>query len=908
MQRYLFIPFFIFFTGGIVALQAQRLSYKQGEMIIQLQKGTDGKEFANKQQRYRGKLTYLEPRDLLSSSLNIWKFKFDFAAVHDRNFLFQIQKDPKVVGAQFNHFVQLRSTTPNDNFFEEQWHYINNGQSGGAMGADLDIDLAWDLTTGGLTAAGDTIVVCVIDNGQDIDHEDFEDNLWINYAEIPGNGIDDDGNGYTDDYRGWHTGKGTDEIDDANFHGTPVSGIIGAKGNNGLGVAGINWDIKLMIVTAGFFGQSADEAQLIEAYNYALVQRKRYNETEGREGAFVVATNSSFGIARANPAEFSVWCGLFDELGKEGILGPSATADTNIDVDMEGDVPTGCSSDFVISVTNVDDNAAKVNNAGFGAQSIDLGAFGGRRFENSAIWTTSEDNSYDYFDGTSASTPMVSGAIALLYAAPCSSISTLAKADPPAAALLVKQYILDGVVPNPTLDGITLTGGHLNINNSMQLLMQNCSDCIASTSIEVENTKDVEVTVNWNTNPTIKRTDLRWKKIEAVEWNEVDSISAPYILKGLTPCTAYELQLREFCEAEALDFSESINFQTEGCCAAPAQVTFEIIEENLVLVSWPEVFGAVNYDFRYRELDSQSWLGRTSFGTNFLMNNLDSCTTYEVQIAVSCDGADNFGAFSEAFMVTTLGCGSCLEAEYCEPNNVDSSEEWIAMVKIDEFENRSQSDGGYGDFTGLSLELEQGRNYEFTVEPGFAPGISRSQYTQLWMDLDQNGSFTTNERLYASVDPSNEAVNISMFIPEGTKLGRTRLRIGMHLQNGVSACSFASNQFGEFEDYCVDIIERRTTSVNNAAVEGLVFNVYPNPASPEEVTLQTQFSQPLRDYYLEWIRSDGTFIRSIPGKNHPANVLQSQRLDISDFVQGIYFLRLRSNGRKTLVKKVIVTK
>ena len=885
---------------GLISLQAQKLDLVQGDLIVQLSSGKDIRNFIQTHSRYRGKPTTLQLEDLLSKPLNIWKLNFDFAAIHDRNFLNQIQKDPTVIAAQFNHLVDLRSTQPNDPQFDSQWFHLNTEQDG----IDLDSDLAWDITTGGLTPDGDTIVVCIIDNGQDLSHEDFGDNLWINHAEIPNNNIDDDNNGYLDDYRGWHTGLKNDNIDDVNNHGTPVSGIIGAKGNNNLGVSGVNWNVKLMTITAGFFGQSFDEAQIIQAYNYALIQRQRYNESNGQEGAFVVAVNSSFGIGQASASEFPVWCGLFEELGAQGILGPVAADDRNgvYDVELFGDVPAVCTSDFVIGVNSVDRDGDIMNFA-FGDKSIDLAAFG------SSIWTTDAGNSYRSFAGTSASAPMVAGAIALLYSAPCKSLITLAKADPPVAALLVKQYIMQGAIANQSLEGKTLTGGYLNLNNSLQLILENCLDCIPSSSITTMDIDDQSALIQWNDNPTILKTDLRWRAMDTEDWIIEENVTPPLKIEGLLPCSAYEFQLQDSCEANLLDYSPTYNFQTLGCCAPPTQVTFGIIEEDLALIQWPEEFGAEAYEFRYRELGDSEWMTRVTFNNNFGITRLDTCTTYQVQIAISCDGSDVFTGVSQNFTFTTLGCGSCLEAEYCLPDRVNASEEWIAMVKVNEFENLSQSDNGYGDYTDLSLELERGKEHEFVLETGKASGINRSHYAQIWIDLDQDGFFASSELLYESDNPSSEPTTAFINLPDNIKLGKTRLRVSSLLNSGIGACSFSSNQFGEFEDYCIDIIEKQITSIDPTQEQDLLFNLYPNPISFDgEITLNTQFKKALKEYSIEWMNSSGTIIKSHTFQNHPSNIIVSRKFDLSDFQQGIYFLRFRSIDRKSIVRKVIIVK
>ena len=183
--------------------------------------------------------------------------------------------------AQFNHEVQNRAL-PNDPSIGSQWHHVDGSDN------DIDSDLAWDITTGGQTSNGDEIVVCVIEGGgANYNHPDLIANHWTNTAEIDNNGIDDDGNGYIDDFNGWNPVSDNDNVGNAN-HGTAVSGMIGAKGNNNNGGAGVNWDVKIMQVDLG----SLTEANVIESYSYPLTMRERYNASNGAEGAFVVATNA----------------------------------------------------------------------------------------------------------------------------------------------------------------------------------------------------------------------------------------------------------------------------------------------------------------------------------------------------------------------------------------------------------------------------------------------------------------------------------------------------------------------------------------------------------------------------------------------------------------------------------------
>jgi hypothetical protein len=406
--------------------------------------------------------------------MNIWLFSFELNRANDIMLLNEIRKHPSVAIAQFNHYVSERSVFPNDSLFSSQWSMHNTGQTvngvTGTPDADIDAPEAWDLTTSGLTAAGDTIVVAVIDGGFYLNHVDLK--FWINHHEIPNNGIDDDNNGYIDDVNGWNAYNNNGNVTASGTHGTHVSGTAGALGNNLRGVAGVNWNIRIMAIQ----GSSGTEAVVLRAYGYALKLRRVYDQTNGIRGAFVVSTNSSFGVDYGQPANYPLWCAFYDSLGSAGILSACATANLNINVDVAGDIPTACPSDWMVSVTNTTSTDAKNSGAAYGLITIDLGAPG------TNIRSTTTTTSYGFSTGTSMATPHVAGAIAFMYAvAPLNWLQQY-KLNPAPYALQVKQRILQGVDPKPSLQNITVSGGRLNLYNSA-LLMQNITSISPSTEI-----------------------------------------------------------------------------------------------------------------------------------------------------------------------------------------------------------------------------------------------------------------------------------------------------------------------------------------------------------------------------------------------------------------------------------------
>ncbi len=432
-----------------------------GEIIVQFQNHVEGKVFLNNLKSESLTFSNLKIKEQISKKWNIFLLQYDDARMDKYSIMDELQNQPEIKRVEFNYMLEFRDSVPNDPLFDTQWDM-----------QIIEAPFVWGVNPGGETINGDEIVVAVLDKGFELDHPDLVDQIWKNPNEIPENGFDDDNNGKTDDSHGWNF------IHDlpnhpVERHGTNVMGIVGAKGNNNIGLAGVNWNVKLMPLAA------ANSGQLFAAYDYVFDIRKKYNDTNGAQGGFVVATNLSAGFSRVHCSENPIWDSIFEDLGAIGVLNVGATDNANYDVDIEGDIPSSCESEFLITVTNTDIDDEKVESAAFGLNSIDLGAPGKATTTTTLFAQFRED-----FGGTSSASPHVAGAVALLYAMPCNDLANLALADPPAAARLVRDAIFEGVDPLPTLNGITVTGGRLNLKKAMQFLH---GFCIAN---ELRNERD----------------------------------------------------------------------------------------------------------------------------------------------------------------------------------------------------------------------------------------------------------------------------------------------------------------------------------------------------------------------------------------------------------------------------------
>ncbi|RLV60555.1 PKD domain-containing protein [Parashewanella curva] len=349
----------------------------------------------------------------------------------------KLSLNPAVEYAEPDYIVKAIAT-PDDPRFGDLWGLHNTGQNSGTADADIDALEAWDTTTG-----SSDVVIGVIDTGVDYNHPDLRPNMWVNPGEIAGNGIDDDNNGVVDDIHGFNAINGSGDPMDANGHGTHVSGTIGAKGNDGVGVVGVNWDVKIVgcqFLNASGSGSTSDA---IKCINYMT-------DLKTNRGVELKATNNSWGGGGfSQTLKDAIDSGI-----EAGILFVAAAGNSGSDNDATPSYPASYDSDGVLAVASTDRRDAlsvfSVGSSSYGATSVDLAAPG------SAILSTTPNNNYSVFSGTSMATPHVAGAAALVW-----SIA------PDLSPVEMKQILMDS---GDSLDSLTdkvASGKRLNVANAL---------------------------------------------------------------------------------------------------------------------------------------------------------------------------------------------------------------------------------------------------------------------------------------------------------------------------------------------------------------------------------------------------------------------------------------------------------
>ncbi len=325
------------------------------------------------------------------------------------------------------------AATPNDPRFEDLWGLNNEGQTGGTADADIDAPEAWSISTGSRD-----VVVGVIDTGVDYSHPDLASNAWVNSGEIAGDGIDNDGNGYIDDVHGINAITDAGDPMDDQGHGTHVSGTIGASGNNGVGVVGVNHDVSIVgckFLAADGTGSTSGAIKCIDymvGLKNAGVNLRVLNNSWGGGG---------FSQALADAITASE---------QADILFVAAAGNDAVDNDQNPHYPSNYENDNVLSIASTDSRDNMSSFSQWGLTSVDMGAPG------SGILSTVPGNSYATYSGTSMATPHVAGAAALVLSV-----------NPDLTTLELKELLMSSGDANAALNGKTVAGTRLNVNQAL---------------------------------------------------------------------------------------------------------------------------------------------------------------------------------------------------------------------------------------------------------------------------------------------------------------------------------------------------------------------------------------------------------------------------------------------------------
>jgi subtilisin family serine protease len=378
-----------------------------GLAVIEDQDGMDAQAVAD-EYRALPEVEYAEPNLTISLDPEVYDYAFDYSAIN------------RTPG-----YTEL-AESPNDPMFSEQWSLDNQGQRGGKNQADISALRAWKKTTG-----SSKVVVAVLDSGVDYTHPDLMNNMWVRPADMAP--YTDNQLGTVNDRYGFNAIDNMRDPMDDNGHGTHCAGIIGAEGDNGEGIAGVNWEVEIMPLKFMSANGSGTTKDAIEAINY-VIDRKR-------AGVNVRIISASWGSTQKSKA-------LEDTIrkaGEEGILFVAASGNSSANSDKSPHYPAGYDLPNVISVAALNRNDDLASFSNYGAKSVHVAAPG------SEILSTWLGGAFEEHSGTSMATPEVAGVAALVLSV-----------DQNLSVKELRERLFKSVDKLPSLEGKVSTGGRIN--------------------------------------------------------------------------------------------------------------------------------------------------------------------------------------------------------------------------------------------------------------------------------------------------------------------------------------------------------------------------------------------------------------------------------------------------------------
>ncbi|MEW7278918.1 S8 family serine peptidase [Aquimarina sp. 2201CG1-2-11] len=520
-------------------------------------------------------------------------------------------------------------TTANDPMYTDQWHYNNTGQKNGTVGKDIHLEEAWEIEKG-----DNRVIVAIQDSGIDINHPDLKGNLWVNEGEIPGNGVDDDNNGFVDDIHGYsflNNGSGTIPAGD---HGTHVAGTVAASTNNGIGVAGVaggsgnNDGAKLMACAViGIGTNGGAESFVYAADNGAVISQNSYS--------FRGFTDEAINVHKAAVDYFIANAGGAGKPMHGGIVFFSAAND-NINLVTYPNTHEGV---VMVSALNNKDQKASYSNYGTW---VDIAAPGGGG--QGGVLSTVPGESYGYKQGTSMACPHVSGVAALVVSNNYGNIT----------ANQLRRILEETSDPinhlNPGFEN-QLGKGRVNAYKALQV----GNGEGVPLGLKVSNITQNSASLSWNAIAGTQQYTIRYKEVSNTNWTTVSSTSTTISLNNLEEGKHYEIQVK----TATSPYSYVLQFTTAiGSLSAPSGISFAEITETNVTINWSATSGASGYILEYQEEGATDWNSLlVDQGTQVRLYDFVQKTTYNVRVKATNASIESQFSTIASFTTKASICG-----------------------------------------------------------------------------------------------------------------------------------------------------------------------------------------------------------------------------------------------------------
>jgi subtilisin family serine protease len=602
--------------------QMEKGNYKEGELLVKFKSGVTSSSSLKINQAIGSSVTRkftIVPNlqhVILPKSLSV------------KDAIIKYMADPNVEYAEPNYIIHAYTNIPNDTYFGQQWALRNIGQfAAGTPGADIKAADAWDIST--VTGA----TIAVLDTGIDYDHQDLVGNIWQNTGETNcANGIDDDGNGYIDDCKGWNFVNNNNDPMDDNGHGTHVTGIAGAVGNNNTGISGVLWTARLMPV------------KILDESGYGTIE----NEILGidyavQNGAKII--NASYGGSEYSQSEYSA----VSDACNAGVLLIAAAGNGGDDMigdnnDLTPEYPASHDLPNIISVAATDQNDVRAPFSNFGIKTVHVAAPG------VYILSTIPQNLYtdkDFNSGTSMAAPHVSGLAGLLYSYYDYFNFTQ-----------IRGTILRYVDYLSSLDGWIQRSGRINAYKAISSLLK-------PTDLTATADSTSQITLMWSDNATGEDGYKVEKKIGSGTYTQIalmDKDSKTYTDDSLIDGTLYTYRVRAYNRLPDPPGSDvyTDSFYSDEASAAtllspPTALTASAISSSQVSLAWIDN-SETEEGYKIERKSDGNFVQVATVGSNITAyddSGLIPSTSYTYRVRAYNTDAGNSNYSNEA-TVTTL--------------------------------------------------------------------------------------------------------------------------------------------------------------------------------------------------------------------------------------------------------------
>jgi len=496
-------------------------------------------------------------------------------------------RNPNVQYAVRNHiyYITQDQVFPDDTRFHNQWALHNTGRGGGTAGADIDAPEAWNIFTG-----SSDIIVAVLDTGVDYNHKDLAANIWTNPLEYAGTiGKDDDLNGYVDDVHGYDFAYDNGDPMDVRGHGTKCAGVIGGVGNNGLGITGINWTVRIMCVKVHKDSGGATSDAIIKGIDYAI-----------ENGAHI--TSNSYGCENcySQPVKAAI-----ERANSAGILFVASAGNAGWSTDDIPHYPSSYDNGNIISVTATDKNDNQRYN--WGPETVDMAGC------SPLITTTKLGNRYtNMFGGTSAACPHVAGVAALVWG----NELGLSHMD-------VKNRLMDTVRQVPSLFKMCVTEGTVNAYDALSGGGPLPQPPAAPTNLTAIAVACDQIDLEWTDNSDNENGFKIERSEDGLNFTQIDTVGAnvkTYSDTELAENTQYWYQVKAYNAGGSSAYSYVASDTTYPCPGEPPTAPTDLIAKargkNKIALKWKDNSNNEDGFYIYRSSDGVTFPWIKSVGPN----------------------------------------------------------------------------------------------------------------------------------------------------------------------------------------------------------------------------------------------------------------------------------------------------